>query len=239
LAEAAELRKKAKERRGGKARLQEDGPEAVDDIPAFERTSVPPLDRSRVVTIVAGLPRSGTSMMMQMLAAGGLEPYTDHQRALDESNPRGYFEHENATWLYRDASWISETRGKVVKIVAHLLPHLPAGDQYRIVFLHRQLDEVVASQRAMLARLGRPGGKLDSRVLARTYTRQLVQVQTWLQRSPDVQVLPVNYADALRDPAATSVRLARFLGPPFDESAAAMAVDGSLRRQASLSRSAP
>jgi uncharacterized membrane protein YccC len=142
-------------------------------------------------------------------------------------------EHENATRLRQDASWIPEARGKAVKIVPQLLPHLPAAEEYRIVFMHRNLDEVVSSQRAMLARLDRPGAKLDDRVLARTYTRQLVQVRSWFERHPEIQVLPVNYADALRDPAATSARLARFLGQPFNKTAAAMAVDASLRRQGS------
>lgn len=229
MAKSAELRKRARER--GKPAAKPAGPQSVADVQPFERAAAPPIERSRVVMVVAGLPRSGTSMMMQVLAAAGIEHYTDHRRAADADNPRGYFEHENATRLRQDASWISAARGKAVKIVAHLLPYLPAGEEYRIIFLHRNLDEVVASQRAMLARLGRPGGRLDDRVLARTYTRQLVQVQTWLRRRPEIQVLPVTYADALRDPAGTSVRLACFLGQPFDESAAAVAVDASLRRQ--------
>jgi hypothetical protein len=153
-------------------------------------------------------------------------------RDADADNPRGYFEHKNATRLHHDASWISEARGKAVKIVAHLLPYLPAGEEYQVIFLHSNPGEVVASQRAMLARLGRSGGKLDDSLLARTYTKRLVQVQTWLRRHPEIQVLPVSYADAIRDPAETSTRLACFLGPPFDEPAAAMAVDASLRRQA-------
>jgi len=230
FAKAAELRKKARQPRG-KAPSPETG--AVPGVAAFERSTAPPADRSLVVMIVAGLPRSGTSMMMQMLAAAGLEPYTDQRRAADEDNPRGYFEHENAARLRQDASWIPEARGKVVKIVAHLLPHLPPGEEYRIVFMHRNPEEVVASQRAMLARLGRAGGKLDDRILARTYTRQLVRVQTWFERRRQIQVLAVNYADALRDPANASARLARFLGQPFDEPSAAAAVNPSLRRQGS------
>lgn len=100
--------------------------------------------------------------------------------------------------------------------------------------MHRDLNEVVASQRAMLARLARTGAQLSDGVLMHTYTRQLVQVQTWLQRRPEIQVLPVSYADALCDPAGTSARLARFLGQPFDGTAAALVVDPSLRRQKSM-----
>jgi tetratricopeptide (TPR) repeat protein len=233
MSEASKLRKQAQERRSHKLVAPLAESPASPAVPAFERSAGPPADRAGVFTIVAGLPRSGTSMMMQLLAAAGIEPYTDRQRAADTDNPRGYFEHENAAKLHQDVSWIFEARGKAVKIVAHLLPYLPDGGEYRIVFMHRDVNEVVASQRAMLARLARSGARLNDRVLARTYTRQLVQVQTWLQRRPEIQVLPVSYADALRDPAGTAARLARFLGQPFDESAALTAVDPSLRRQKS------
>jgi tetratricopeptide (TPR) repeat protein len=231
MAEAAELRKQANERRREKPERHPVLPLPAAAVPVFERAAPPPIDRSRVVIVVAGLPRSGTSMMMQALGAAGIAHYTDHRRAADPDNPRGYFEHENATRLHQDASWISEARGKAVKIVAHLLPYLPAGEEYRIILMHRNLDEVIASQRAMLARLERAGGRLDDRLLARTYTKQLVQVQTWLQRRPEIQVLPVNYADVVGNPGGTSARLARFLGEPFDEAAATAAVDPSLQRQ--------
>jgi len=204
----------------------------VVGLPGLERQeSAPPADRAKVVTIVSGLPRSGTSMMMQMLAAGGIAPYSDGQRVADEDNPRGYFEHEKATQLHRDTSWMAEARGKVVKIVAHLLPYLPAGEEYRIVFMHRALEEVTASQSAMLKRLGRAGGGLGEKQLARVYAGQLVRVQEWLKRAPGVHVLPVQYAQALEDPEGTSARLGEFLGEPFDRLRAASGADPSLRRQ--------
>jgi hypothetical protein len=170
-------------------------------------------------------------MMMQLLTAAGIEPYTDRRRVADEDNPRGYLEHESATRLRRDASWIPEVRGKAVKVVAQLLPYLPSGQEYRIVFMHRDLNEVIASQRAMLGRLDRAGARLSESDLARAYTRQLVQVQTWLQLRPEIPVLPISYEGVLRDPAGAAERLAAFLGQPFDEGAAAMAVDSSVRRQ--------
>jgi tetratricopeptide (TPR) repeat protein len=233
MAEASQLRKQAQERRSAKPVAASAPPPQPHSVPAFERTAAAPIDRARVITIVTGLPRSGTSMMMQLLAAAGIPPYNDHQREADPDNPRGYFEHEDATRLRQDASWIPAARGQAVKIVAQLLPYLPAGEEYRIVFMHRALDEVVGSQRAMLARLARAGARLNDSVLARTYTRQLVQVQTWLQSRPEIPVLPVSYNGALGDPAATAARLARFLGQPFNESAVALAVDPSLRRQKS------
>jgi hypothetical protein len=170
-------------------------------------------------------------MMMQMLAAGGIEPFTDEKRLPDEDNPRGYLEHQGAARLHRDASWLPEARGKAVKIVAHLLPYLPKNEQYRVIFLHRNPMEVVASQRAMLDRLGRKGGRLSDQRLIRTFIEQLVRVQAWLQKRPDIAVLAVQYADAVRDPAATAARVARFVGPPFNESAAQAGIEPSLRHQ--------
>ena len=166
-----------------------------------------------------------------MLAAAGLEPYADGQRAADEDNPRGYFEHEKATQLHRDTTWVAGARGKAVKIVAHLLPYLPPGEECRIVFMHRALEVVTASQSAMLRRLGRKGGALGEKQLARVYSGQLVRVQEWLKRAPGVHVLPVSYAQVLEDPAGAARRLAAFLGAPFDQQSAAACVDPALRRQ--------
>jgi len=191
----------------------------------------PPSDRSQLITVVAGLPRTGTSMMMQMLAAAGLPPFTDQKRQADEDNPRGYLEHEQTTHLHEDASWISDARGKAVKIAAQLIPYLPNGERYRVIFMHRDLREVAASQRAMLERLGRKGAALTDQELMRTFTRQLVRVQTWLKQHPEIPVLAVNYSRALADPKRTASRLARFLGSPFDDHAAAQAVEPSLCRQ--------
>jgi tetratricopeptide (TPR) repeat protein len=237
MARAAEMRRRAKElrqalRAARPAGAAPAGPAPPAGLPQFDRSGVaPPADRSRAVTVVAGLPRTGTSMMMQMLAAAGVPAYTDRQRAPDEDNPRGYFEHEQATRLHRDASWMPEARGKAVKIVAHLLPYLPAGEEYRLIFMHRDLREVVASQTAMLKRLGRKGGGVADARLMRTYTQQLVRLQTWLRRRAEIPVLAVSYADALENPRAVAERLARFLGEPFDAQAAAGAIEPALRRQ--------
>ena len=232
IARAAEFRRRAKQRRPPEPVSPPADSARPIGLPAFDRSDVaPPGDRAQVVTVVAGLPRTGTSMAMQMLAAAGLPAYADEHRPPDEDNPRGYFEHEQATKLHRDASWVPHARGKAVKIVAHLLPFLPEGEQYRLIFMHRDMREVVASQKAMLERLGRKGGGLAEARLMRAYTQQLVRVQTWLRRRAEIPVLAVSYAEALADPAATAARLARFLGDPFDAQAAAAAIEPSLRRQ--------
>ncbi len=228
LARAEVLQKEARSRKNAAV----EAPAGEPAVPVtFERWTAPPADRSRAVTIVAGLPRSGTSMMMQMLRAAGIEPYTDDKREADEDNPRGYLEHEQATRLHRDASWIPQARGKAVKVVATLLPHLPAGEDYRIVFMLRHLDEVIASQRVMLDRLKREGGSLTDAALRRAYSGHLVRVQQWLRSRPEIAVIPVDYAAALSDPAATAARLAEFLGQPFDTEKAAAAVAPHLRRK--------
>jgi predicted AlkP superfamily phosphohydrolase/phosphomutase/Flp pilus assembly protein TadD len=232
IARAAEFRKRAKERRQAGPSAPPAELERPEGLPQFDRSDVaPPADRSQVVTIVAGLPRSGTSMAMQMLAAGGVPAYVDEHRPPDEDNPRGYFEHEQATRLHQDVSWIPQARGKVVKIVAHLLPYLPEGEQYRLIFMHRDMREVVASQKAMLERLGRKGGELAAARLMRAYTQQLVQVQSWLRRNAGIPVLAVSYSEALGNPGGTASRLEHFVGEPFDAGAAAAAIEPALRRQ--------
>ncbi|OYV85360.1 MAG: sulfotransferase family protein, partial [Planctomycetia bacterium 21-64-5] len=108
------------------------------------------------ITIVSGLPRSGTSLMMQMLDNGGIQVVTDGSRTADVDNPKGYYEFEKVKAIQRDTSWLAEARGKAVKMVSQLLYHLPGDERYRIIFMERDFDEMLASQEKMLARLGRP-----------------------------------------------------------------------------------
>jgi predicted AlkP superfamily phosphohydrolase/phosphomutase/tetratricopeptide (TPR) repeat protein len=184
-----------------------------------------------IITIVSGLPRSGTSMMMQILVAGGIAPYTDGLRAPDIDNPHGYFEHEQATQLASDARWLPQARGKVVKIVAPLLPRLPETEYYRIVLMHRDLTEVIASQRAMLQRLGRSGGALRKEALADSLTLQMEQVKRWYSGHARVQVLPLDYAEVLAEPDLACQQLADFLGRPLDRAAMRKAIVPALRHQ--------
>jgi hypothetical protein len=184
--------------------------------------------------IVSGLPRSGTSMMMQMLAAGGLPILTDGERAADESNPRGYLELEAVKRLGREAdvSWLDGAKGKAIKVVAPLLPNLPLNHTYRILFMERPLKEIVASQAAMLQRLGKTGGKLSERQLAAAYVKQVEAVRGILSaHAGRVEVLAVNYHRALADPAVIATEVNRFLGGVLDEAAMANAVAPTLRRE--------
>jgi hypothetical protein len=182
-----------------------------------------------MITVVSGLPRAGTSLMMQMLAAGGLPVLGDGVRPPDASNPRGYFEYEPVKHLARDAAWLEAAEGRVVKVVVPLVAFLPPGRAYRVVFMERALDEVLASQARMLGRLGRPAG--NPALLAPAFTVQLERARAFLRTAPDTAVLPVAYADLLRDPAAQAARLQAFLGPSLDAAAMARAVDPALYRE--------
>jgi hypothetical protein len=189
-----------------------------------------PMHHPTFVTVVSGLPRSGTSMVMQMVHAGGMPAVTDGVRIADPDNPRGYFELERVKSLRTDRSWLPEARGKVIKVIHMLLPELPVDQDYRVLFVERDLDEVIASQQKMLTRLGRPGAALPSERLRAAFQGQLRQVREWLAQRPQFQVLPVQYAAVVREPRAAAAAINRWLGGGLDETAMAVAVDPHLYR---------
>ena len=192
--------------------------------------ALPPIDGE--VVIVSGLPRSGTSMMMQVLAAGGLGVLSDGKRQADEDNPRGYYELELAKRLATDNDWLPRARGQAVKVVAQLLPSLPPSESYRIIFMERPLGEVIDSQEAMLRRRGRNESGRSKRRLAKTFFEQIGNIRTVLGAHSDrVRVLAVNYHAALSDPVRTAARVNAFLGGTLDEGAMTKAVDRTLRHQ--------
>lgn len=189
-----------------------------------------------VVTIVSGLPRSGTSVMMQMLHAGGLPALTDGHRAADEDNPRGYYELEAVKQIRADKSWLSDAIGKVVKLVHLLLPELPGGFEYRVIFMRRDLDEVLASQRKMLQRSGRAGGQLPEAQMKAVFARQVQTVLEWLARQPNARCIEVDYRELVESPGVIAARVNAFLGGGLDEAKMASAVDPSLYRNRGASR---
>lgn len=192
-----------------------------------------PQDAARIVTVVSGLPRSGTSMLMQMLAAAGLAVQTDAGRAADEDNPHGYFEDERVKRLGQDAAWMAQAQGKVIKVVAPLIPFLPPGLQYRVVMMERDLDELLDSQATMLQRRGRAGARLTRERLKASYAQQLAHAQAVL-RARGVPCLMLAYREVMADPAAAAERLAAFLGGALDTAAMRGAVDGRLGRHSRL-----
>jgi len=182
------------------------------------------------VTVVSGIPRSGTSMMMRMLEAGGIPALTDGERPADEHNPHGYFEYSPVKRIADDASWIAGARGKAVKIVYRLLVQLPPGVSYRIVFMERDLAEASASQRDMLRAKGDAAASQDSGRLIPAFAAELRATKAWLATQPAMPVLAVPYAEVIREPAIWAREVAGFLGAGLDEAAMAAAVDPLLYR---------
>lgn len=185
----------------------------------------------RPVYVVSGLPRSGTSMIMRMLAAGGLPVLEDGRRSADSDNPRGYFELEAVKGSARDVSWVAAARGKTVKVISYLLRHLPPELEYRVLFMRRDLDQVVRSQRAMLERLGTATPDTDDGKARAELAEHLVDVETWLESAPHMRWCGVGYARVLAEPRREAERVARFLGAPVDVDAMARAVEPDLWRQ--------
>ena len=185
----------------------------------------------QVVTVVSGLPRSGTSMLMKMLSAGGLEPLTDGLRGADEDNPGGYYELEAVKRMEGGTEWVDRAVGKVVKVISQLLDKLPADKRYNIVFALRAMDEILASQRAMLTRRGKDEDLVADTEFAEVINRHLREVRHWLDAQGHMEVLYVEYGAILQDPLAASRRLAEFLPAPLDVERMAGVVDESLYRQ--------
>ncbi len=184
------------------------------------------------ITLVSGLPRSGTSMMMAMLEAGGIAPLTDHQRQPDQDNPRGYYEFERVKKLPEgDVAWLPQAVGRAVKVISALLPHLPADYAYRVIFMRRNLQEVLASQRQMLSARGRPADPSDDAQMAVLFERHLQQTERWLAAQPHMRVLYVSYNALLAQPSDEIARINAFLGGGLDTLAMQRVVDQSLYRQ--------
>lgn len=186
-----------------------------------------------MITIVSGLPRSGTSLMMQMLVAGGMNALSDRERRADTDNPRGYLEWERIKQLPKDPACIAEGEGKVVKVISQLLLSLPAGHEYRVIFMQRPLQEVLASQDEMLRRRGTYKDGANPAAISAAFEKHLREVYAWLDGKPYVKALRLPYHDALSKAKQTSQQLAEFLDIPLDVAAMAQQVDASLYRNRS------
>ena len=180
------------------------------------------------IIVVSGLPRSGTSLMMQLLGAGGIDIVTDNQRVADTDNPRGYCEYERVKTLKADATWLPEIRGKVVKMVSQLLYDLPATERYKVIFMERDLDEVLSSQEKMLVRLGREAAPRDQ--MTRAFTLHLTKLWNWVAEQKHLDVLRVRYADVVAHPQEEASRVSSFLGGRLNVDAAVRAIDPALYR---------
>jgi predicted AlkP superfamily phosphohydrolase/phosphomutase/tetratricopeptide (TPR) repeat protein len=206
------------------------------DLPKEQETApklappLPPLGED--VFVVSGLPRSGTSMLMQMLHAGGMNILTDRVREADEDNPKGYFEFEAAKRLLRDQGWLADARGKALKVVAPLVSSLPAGCNYRVLLIERDYGEILASQAKMIVRRGESIEDSPDRRerLRREYARLIAQTKTILRSRSDVRLLVLCHEQILRDPEAAALAIDRFAGGGLCAERMAPAVDRSLHR---------
>jgi hypothetical protein len=190
-----------------------------------------------MIIIVSGIPRSGTSLMMQMLAAGGIAVLSDGQRSPDANNPRGYYELESVKSLAQDSQAISQAEGKAVKVVSSLLHFLPEGHEYRIIFMRRPLEQIVASQDRMLERLGKQASATPRQAVMKAFEKHLRTVQSWLSARPHTAVLYVDYEAVLRDPHEEAYRISAFLGRNLDVESMVRKVEISLHRERSTSQS--
>lgn len=183
-----------------------------------------------MITVVSGLPRSGTSLVMQMLAAGGHPILCDDQRTPDADNPRGYLEFAPVKSLERDGTWLAQADGKAVKIISFLLNKLPDEFEYRIIFLRREIGEVLRSQDMMLQRRGQPPGP-DPGLMAGHFRKHLQTVDEWLSRQDHIQLLNCPYAELVQKPAQAAQSIRDFLSIDLDVVQMAAAVEPSLYRQ--------
>ena len=189
-------------------------------------------ETNHVVTIVSGLPRSGTSMMMKMLEAGGVLPLTDEIRTADKDNPKGYYEFERVKKMPDgDKAWMVEAEGKSVKVISALLEHLPPEYTYKIIFMRRSMDEILASQKKMLIRQGRPTDKVSDEDLAKMYEKHLTKVQTWLGSQANIAALDVDYNLLLENPRPYLEQIQKFLGKGLNIDNMGNIIDPQLYRQ--------
>jgi hypothetical protein len=185
-----------------------------------------------VVTVVSGLPRSGTSMMMKMLEAGGIPPLTDEIRTADKDNPKGYYEYERVKKLDEgDTEWVEEAQGKAVKIISALLKYLPQNYTYKVIFMLRNMDEILASQRQMLMRRGEPTDSVSDEELTELFRKHLAQIQDWIDEQPNAEAIYVSYNEVMEDPLEQARTISQFLGDTLEVKHMVQVVDEALYRQ--------
>jgi len=189
-------------------------------------------DAGEPIVVVSGLPRSGTSMMMRMLSAGGLEVMTDGERGADVDNPKGYFEYERIKNLEHEAdkSYLRDGRGTVVKAISFLIKDLPDDNDYRVVFMRRDLDEVLSSQEKMIDRLGSTDTHADREAMKEAYRNDIVRTRLLCRNKPNFELIEVHFKAAVDDRSDAARAVNAFLGGHLDEAKMAEAVDAALYR---------
>lgn len=188
------------------------------------------MKKTNQIIIVSGLPRSGTSLMMQMLQAAGIALYTDNKRRADIHNPQGYFEHQQVKNLAHNNAWIYEARGKAVKIVSPLLFHLPQDLSYKIIFMQRDLDEIIISQNKMLEREHKSVIEVSHADIRKYYLKHLSAVEHRLRKSENIEYIIVSFNELFINPVELVGQIGRFIGSPLEIEKMVKAIDPSLYR---------
>ena len=215
-------------------------PEILPEAERAERivkerpSSQDPVEKSgKTFVLVSGLPRSGTSLMMQMLSAGGMQPLTDEIRGADEDNPRGYFEWEDIKKIDEKPELLDppELDGRVIKVISMLLNKMPKQHDYKVIFMQRSVAEVAASQQKMIDRLGTDGAKMELQELERGLAAHRRATLDWLSTVKHMEMLEVKYSELIDDPDAICAKLKEFLGDRLSDSdKMSSAIDRSLYR---------
>ncbi len=199
--------------------------EEIPHVPSGTQTSPE-------IIVVSGLPRSGTSLMMNMLEKGGLMLLKDDIRKADEDNPLGYYEYEPVKKLKEgDFAWMAQAAGKVVKIISYLLQQLPASYDYRVIFMQRNLDEIIASQRKMLIRRGEDPDKVDDEKIKSILENHLTEIDQWIRKQTNIESIDIPYNRIVQDVEPYLQQINHFLDQALDVQAMARAIDPSLYRQ--------
>ncbi|MEA1925048.1 MAG: sulfotransferase [Candidatus Altiarchaeota archaeon] len=182
------------------------------------------------IIVVSGLPRSGTSMIMKMLEAGGITSLTDREREADVDNPRGYYEFERVKRLPEDTCWLDDARGKSVKVLAELVKHLPDEYHYKIVFMQRRIPEIIESQKKMLIRRGKDLEKVSDEEMDSLLRKYLKLMKSYIRGKDNMEVLFVSYNDIISHPRREVNAINRFFGGFLDEEGMVSVVDEGLYR---------
>jgi hypothetical protein len=184
------------------------------------------------IIVVSGLPRSGTSLMMSMLKAGGLSLLVDEIRTADENNPRGYYEYQKVKKLEKgESTWLSKAEGKAVKVIAPLLRHLPDQFRYHVIFMRREMEEIVVSQKKMRAGITADADQAEVENLISLQEKYLNEILKWLEQQPNFTVKEIFYNKLIIDPEQELQDLKEFLDSSLELDAMTAKIDPSLYRQ--------
>ena len=187
------------------------------------------MDKNDII-VVTGLPRSGTSLMMQILQSLQIKLFTDNHRSADESNPKGYFEHQWVKTIEKDNSWLTDVKGKAIKIVSPLIKYLPVDLNYKIIFMNRDLDEIIQSQERMLTENNKKDDATNSEELKQIFLKDLKQSKDWIHTQLHSEVLEILHSKLLKNPETELEKIKSFLKIDINTTLILKVIDKNLYR---------